>query len=133
MYEILPHRADMTIQARGKTREEALRCLLQGMFTAAEPRFEGGEDARRPFDVHSDDAQSLAIDFLNAVLAESDIHHEAYGDVKFTKLSDAEATGILIGRKVRGFETQVKAATHHDLHVSREPDGDWTMRVTFDV
>jgi len=133
MYEIIPHRADVTIQARGKNREEALISLLQGMFAAAEPRFEDGEDVRRPFEVRSESAESFIVDFLNAALAESDIQYEAYEDVKFTELSDTVATGILVGRKAGGFETQIKAATHHDAYAAQEPDGSWKMRVTFDV
>jgi SHS2 domain-containing protein len=132
MFELLPHTADVAVRAVGKTQEELFRSLLQGMFTAAEPREADGEIVERPFETDSPDMAALMVDFLNEALALSDINREAYRDVRFSALTGTHAAGVLVGKPVDGFETQIKAATHHDLQI-KTAAAELEATVTFDV
>lgn len=133
MFDILPHTADISIRAKGTSREELLRFLLQGMFSAAEPRWDDGPAVERPFTVVSPDATALIVDFLSEALAQSDINKEAYTDVRFSSVTETSAEGVLIGKSVTGFETQIKAVTYHNLDIRHMPDGTFETVVTLDV
>ena len=50
-----------------------------------------------------------------------------------SKLTETEIEGSFIGRPVSGFETQIKAATFHDLEVKELDDGSWEATLIFDV
>lgn len=137
---MLPHTADLVIHASGSTRRELLRALIEGMFTAAGPRpteesvDEGPPEAvERPFGLRSVGFDSLLVDILNEAVFSAASYHEAYSDINFSSLTDTTADGALLGRPVGGFATEIKAATHHDLKVSRGPDGLYEVTVTFDV
>lgn len=132
MYEILPHTADVKVKAKGESLEGLLNFLLQGMFAAAEPRFENEKVIERSFSVRSSDQVALVVDFLSEALALSDINSEAYTNVRFSSITDISAEGVLIGKSVSGFETQIKAATYHDLEIKKF-DGEFEATVTFDV
>lgn len=133
-FEILPHTADVRVKAWGATRAGLLKSVLQGMFAATEPRYmEGGKDRQRRFEIKSPDFNALLIDLLNEAIALSDIQREAYQDLSFELVTETEVKGFFIGRPVTGFETQLKAATYHELEIKRREDGKWEATITFDV
>ncbi len=109
-----------------------LREAVIGMFEAAEP--EWVEDARveRPFRVEATNPEDLVVAVLSEALAESDALHEAYDDVIIEHADERGAAGHFIGRAVRRFGTQIKAATYHDLAVEHR-DGAWHAVITFDA
>ena len=108
---------------------------LQGMAAASQPRGtkEDAEPSERPFKIESSDFPSLMIDLLNAAISASAINHERYEDVKFTLITDTKAEGAFIGRPVKGFGTEIKAATHRDLFVQKNEQGEWETTVLFDA
>lgn len=134
MFEILPHTADVAIRASGKNMEELLQALLQGMFAAAGPQWADDKTIERSFFISSSDTVALVVDFLSEALATSDINKEAYTEAKFFSLTDTSAKGILVGKPITSFETQIKAVTFHNLEIHRRPDGGlFETTVTFDV
>lgn len=134
MFEILPHTADVAIRASGKNMEELLQALLQGMFAAAGPKWADSKTVERPFSVSSSDTVALVVDFLSEALATSDINKEAYTEAKFFSLTEISAKGVLVGKPITSFETQIKAVTYHNLEIRRRPDGELLeTTVTFDV
>lgn len=133
-YEIIPHTADMRIRALGSTRAGLLAAVLKGMFAAAMPRaVENGKACERPFHMKADDFSALLIDVLNEAIFLSDTNHEYYDDIRFDLITDKEAKGSFVGKSAGSFETQIKAATHHDLEVKKNNQGQWEATVTFDV
>ena len=122
-YEILPHTADVRVRAIGSTRAGLLVAALKGMFAAAGPRFaESGDRVERPFKLEAPDFSSLLVDLLNEAVSLSDEDHEAYEDISFTLITDKKAEGVFVDRPVTGFETQIKAATHHGLDVKKNDE-----------
>lgn len=133
-FEILPHTADVRIKATGSTRAGLMTAALKGMFAAAGPRMkEGAETLERPFTLSATDFPSLLVDVLNEAVSLSDTHREAYEDIRFTLATDKKTEGVFVGRPVEGFETQIKAATHHDLDIVKNPEGQWETVIVFDA
>jgi SHS2 domain-containing protein len=132
-YEVLPHTADFLIRVTGKSLEEFLSSAVTGMFEAVKPDYaEGAERVERKFSLAADTPEALLVDLLNEAVSLSDAFHEAYEEVIFESVTEREAEGTLVGRPVKAFEVQIKAATHHHLAVTRF-DGSWEATVTFDV
>ncbi len=134
-FEILPHTADIRIRAEGSTRPALFVAALQGMFAAAAPEFTPGEPehVERQFELAAKDFMSLLIDLLNEAIAVSDTNREAYDDISFTLATDTKAEGAFLGRPAARFGTQIKAATHHELAVQKNAEGNWEATIVFDA
>lgn len=132
-YELLPHTADVAVRARGSSKAELLTAAVQGMFAAAEPQYvKNGEEIERPFEVAAEDFPSLLVAVLNEAIFHAGTRHEAYDDVNIASLAEMKAHGILKGRPITGFGTEIKAATYHDLSVEKK-NGTWQATVIFDT
>ena len=134
-FEILPHTADIRIRAEGSTRPALFVAALQGMFAASGPESAGEEadHVSRPFKLAATDFPTLLVDLLNEAIAASDTHREAYDDITFALVTDTKAEGAFLGAPVVGFGTQIKAATHHDLSVRKNAEGNWEATIVFDA
>jgi len=63
----------------------------------------------------------------------SQVNQEVYNDVKFSKFSDKELEGELIGNEVESFGEDIKAVTYHGLEIKRNKKGLWEGIVLFDI
>ena len=134
-FEILPHTADIRIRAEGSTRPALFVAALQGMFAASGPESAGekAEHVSRPFKLSAADFPTLLVDLLNEAIAASDTHREAYDDITFALVTDTKAEGAFLGKPVARFGTQIKAATHHELSVQKNAEGNWEATIVFDA
>ncbi|MFA5129073.1 MAG: archease [Patescibacteria group bacterium] len=131
-YEILEHTTDLKIRAFGKTKEELFLNMLNGMFFGAGAKTENQEFTPRKIKIKSADEQSLLVDFLSEVLAQSDINNEAYLEVKFEKLAKTELEAKIFGVPVKSFGIEIKAVTYHGLEIKKNSGG-WEATVLFDI
>lgn len=132
-FEPIPHTGDMAVVVKAASRDELFSEAVRAMFAMTQPRQDVAErSVERSFNILSLEENSLLVDLMNQALAEAEINHEAYQKVIFDELKTASARGRFIGLTVAGFETPIKAVTHHNLII--RSDGDqWTARITFDV
>jgi len=139
-YKILEHPADVRIQAFGKTKKELFLSAMRGMNAILKPQIKsqkpaspaGGLKVKSKIKVKSIDLNSLLVDFLNEILYLIQINKEVYNDVKFTKFSDIELEGELIGNKVESFSEDIKAVTYHGLEI-KQKNGLYEATVLFDI
>ncbi len=131
-YEILEHTTDLKIRAFGKTKEKLFLNMLKGMFFGAGTKVENKKSAPREIKIKSTDEQSLLVDFLSEVLAQSDINNEAYFEIEFEKLTGTELIGKIFGTPVKSFGVEIKAVTYHGLEIEKTSDG-WEATVLFDI
>lgn len=133
-HEFLPHTADIAIKIHADNKEGLCAEAMRAMFLAAEPRYvEQKYSKKQRFSIKSTDFPALLIDFLNEVISLSDTYREAYDGVQFETLTDHHASGTLFGRAIAGFETQIKAATHHNDVVYRGEGSEWEAIIIFDA
>jgi SHS2 domain-containing protein len=143
-FELVPHTADLQIQAYGSTFEELFKNALKGMFSSIKPQ--GPEisyhqdiphithfTVKHVIQVHSPNRELLLIDFLSECLYLSDIHDEAYFDAYFNVLHETDLEGLIYGIKITGFEeTEIKAVTYH-ANTIEELNGELQATIVFDI
>ena len=132
-YEILEHKADLKIRAFGKTKEELFQNMLLGMSESQKPEIKAKKKTEREIKIKSLDFPSLLVDFLSKILYSSQIKQEIYNNVNFTKFTNTELKGKLLGQKVERFNEDIKAVTYHGLEVKQNENGSWQATVLFDV
>ena len=133
-YKILEHKADLKIRAFGKTKEDLFRHCLEAMAESMKPETQKpGEKTKREIKIKSLDLFALLVDFLSEVLYQTQVNKELYNNIKFSKFTDMEIKGELIGQKVERFSEDIKAVTYHDLNIQQNPEGIWEATVIFDI
>lgn len=132
-YEILEHKADLKIRAFGKTKKELFLNMLLGMAESQKSEIKEKQKITTKIEIKSPDSLTLLVDFLSEALYFSQVKREIYKDFQFTKFTDTELAGELIGQKVERFGEDIKAVTYHDLDIHQAEDGFWEATVLFDI
>jgi len=133
-YKILPHPADVKVQAFGKTKEELFLNAMIGMMEILKPKIKSPKSKiKSKIAVESIDLDSLLVDFLNEVLYLSQVNKEVYNDIKFRKFTDKRLEGELTGNKIELFGEDIKAVTYHGLEIKKNKKGLWEVTVLFDI
>jgi len=133
-YKILPHPADIKLEITASSKEDIFRGALEGMAYIIQPNISKNSNLRKEeIEVHSMDINALLVDFLNEVLAKSDIHNSIFDNIKIEKLTDDHIKGIIEGRNVKEFSEEIKAVTYHELNINQDKNGDWKVIILFDV
>jgi len=132
-YKILEHPSDVRVQAFGKTKEELFLNAMKGMNEVLKPKILDKKSENRKIKVKSVDLNALLVDFLSEVLYRIQTNKEVYNEVRFTKFSDTELEGELIGNKVESFGEDIKAVTYHGLKIIQGKKGLYKATVLFDV
>ena len=140
-YEFLDHEADIGIRAWGKSLEEAFaeggRALFDIMVdvTKVEPK--------ESVDIQCEgtDIPSLFVEWLNALLTQSDIKGLVFGDFKnitITPLAynlyklQAKALGEKLDTEKHNVKVEAKAATYHGLKYEAK-DGNHYLQCVVDI
>lgn len=132
-YELIHSPSELRIRVNASSLEELFRRSLIAMFEIIEPDFEPNTlEAAHAICVKSADRELLLIDFLSHALYLSDRNDEAYFKVDFVRLLENEVEAVVRGKKVRSFDVEIKAVTHHNVHI-REENGIFTTEITFDI
>lgn len=133
-FEVLEHKADLKIRAFGKDKKELFLNMLFGMSEGMKTELKESEErTKREIKIKSTDLPSLLVDFLSEALYLSQINKETYFEAKFSKLTDTELSGEIMGQRVERFGEDIKAVTHHDLDVRQRKDGTWEATILFDI
>lgn len=132
-YRILEHRADLKIEAFGKSKEELFINMVLAMqdFLKIEPG-ELTEPINKKIAIKSIDKESLLIDFLNEINFFIETEQEFYTGFEFKKLLEEELMVDLIGFKFKSIAKGIKAATYHDTQIFQK-DEIWHGIVLFDI
>jgi SHS2 domain-containing protein len=132
-FKILEHTADLKIKAFGKNKKELFLNMLKGMSESQRAEIENENKINRKIEIQSLDLSTLLIDFLSEALYLSQVNREVYFGAKFTKFTDTEIKGELIGQKVKRFGLDIKGVTYHSLDIRQRKDGTWEATVLFDI
>jgi len=131
-YKILEHPSDVKIQASGETKEELFLNAALGMNAILKPKILDYKSETRKIKVKSADVDALLVDFLSEILYLIQTNKEVYDNIEFSKFSDTELEGALIGSKTDSFNEDIKGVTYHDLKI-KQKNGLYEVVVLFDV
>lgn len=130
-FEFISHTADLRLRCRGSSLEELFANAMQGLFSAMGAHVdESGVEYQLALSAAS--SEDLLVDWLNELIALAEINKVTFESVIFDQLDRAHLTATVRGRRVTGFDLQVKSATHYDLQVERTDQG-WQADITFDI
>ena len=133
-FELLEHTADIGIQARGATLEEAFEQATLGL-AEVQGALAPGPGEPVAVEVSAPDPGGLLVDWLNEVLWLREVRQAALAGVRVERVGEGTAGGSLLlapgGPAPEG--TFVKAVTYHRLRVEPAPAGGWLVEVYLDV
>ncbi len=139
-FEMLPHTADVRMRVWGETLKELFQNALRAVALYLRPDLEELQKAKekiplkRPLKVEAVDLNSLLIEFLSEVVAQSDIHNSVFLDTSFKKFGENFLEGKLMGLKVEGFEKDIKAISYHEVDIHKNPEtGMYETMLVFDI
>ena len=124
-YEFLDHEADIGIRSTGDTLEEAFEDGAKAMFAVMVDLETVEIHQKIEIEVEANDIAALFIEWLNELLAQSDIEGIIFSTFEITTIKSLENTYLLKGSafgESRDFKkhilrTEVKGATYSGLKV----------------
>jgi len=136
-FEIRAHTADIRLYVSGRTKEDLFRNALRGMANIIKAESASAPQRawliKRRISVDAPDAEALLVGFLNEALYFSDAANEVFRDASFLSFSDTHLDAEILGERVEEFDEDIKAVTHHELKISRRPDGYLEATLIFDI
>ena len=140
-HEFFEHKADVGIRGMGKTLEEAFEEAAKAMFEVMFELKDIAKNVRVNINVSAQSIDELLVEWLNALLAEKDIHNAVFAhfDVEIEKKGDVyflkgKAYGEPLNVEKHKPEVEVKAATYSQLKVYfSEKEQVWIAQCVVDV
>jgi SHS2 domain-containing protein len=122
-YETFAHEADIGIRGYGATVEEAFANAAKAMYSVMVEIDRVERRESRNVNIAADDREALLVEWLNGLLAVSDIDRMVFSD--FAVRIEGErlfgsARGERLDRGRHGPKVEVKGATYHELSVREE-------------
>jgi SHS2 domain-containing protein len=133
-FELLAHTADVRLHVVGTSQAELFSAALEGMAAII-----ANAPCHPPFDVFWDlslsslDTTALLVDFLSAVLTQTQVTKAIFCCATFTVLTPTSITVRLEGKRALRFDEDIKAVTYHEANVVRDADGNWSTVLVFDI
>lgn len=109
----------------GRTLKEVFRNCLRGMAELIQPSVRAAATHAKKekirISVESLDVNTLLIEFLSRVVAESDNHNMVFTEGTFTKFGDNFLESELTGVNIDAFDKEIKAVSYQDVDIKRNP------------
>ena len=134
-WTLLDHPADLAVEGRGDTPAAALAAVVEGLLAQLGPRDPQPGPPEDIAIVGLDQEESL-VSTLNELLYRINVQQRWFACPEVLELGETRMRLRVRSRPRpadQALETEIKAATYHDLQLVAEPDGSWRLRVLFDV
>lgn len=134
-YEFLEHMADVKMRVFGQDPEDLFKNAVEGMAKIQkESKVKNQKlEIRKPIKIKSMDTETLLVDFLSAILTQSDIENAVFPKAEIKKLSENAIEAEILGSKVDKFDEDIKAVTYHGIEVKKREEKTFEATVLFDV
>jgi len=134
-YETFEHEADIGIRGFGSTLDEAFANAASALYSVMVDVAKVEQQEFRGVNVTANDQEQLLVEWLNALLAVSDIERMVFSKfevlIEGTRLAGT-AWGEHLDRERHHAHVEVKGATYHMLCV-REDEGRFVAQCVVDV
>jgi len=135
-FEFVDHTADISIKAYGKSLKELFQNTAFGMFSILADLEGIKVSTELEIKVEAPDTEELLIEWLDELLYNFYTKHIIFFEFGISELTDTNLTakvkGRFIGENKNRLKTEIKAATRHDLHITKNNDI-YEVRIVFDV
>ena len=134
-YETFEHEADIGIRGFGSSLEEAFENAAIALYSVIVNTGKVNPKETRAVTVSAPDRELLLVEWLNALLALSDIERMVFSKFE-VMIENTTLTGVARGERLdrarHEAHVEVKGATYHLLSV-KERDGRYTAQCVVDV
>ena len=135
-YQLIEHTADIGIIVKGENLKELFSNAALAMFDiiAEEKNKTAGKKEKLEIKQKADNLEELLVSWLNELLSLAFSNELIFSDLKIDKLNENSIVASVFGKKFKHYKmnTEIKAATYHELKIERAADG-WKAKVIFDV
>lgn len=134
-YNTFEHTADIGIEARGATLEEAFANAARGMFSIIVDGSDIDAIERKEIALEAtDDDEQLLVDWLSELLYIHDVEGLVFDrfDITIDDGLHATAWGEPYSREKHGYGSEIKAVTYHMLAIKRNKKA-VEIKVLFDI
>ena len=133
-FRFLEHTADVRAECRAPDFPGLLESAARALYEVALVRTRARVDARRSVELRAADRDDLLIRWLQELLFLMDVERFVATNIEFEGVGATELKATVSGYTHEPEEraTEVKAATHHGMHIE-EHDGDLVATVVFDI
>ncbi len=133
-YNTFEHTADVGIEARGETLEEAFANAARGMFSIIVDGSDIDVRQQREISLEAADDDQLLVDWLSELLYIHDVEGLVFDsfDLSIDDGLHAIARGEPYSREKHGYGSEIKAVTYHLLAIKRTKKG-IELKVLFDI
>jgi SHS2 domain-containing protein len=136
MYKFIEHTADMGIEARGKTLDEAIEEIAKGLIVMIFGEVSSLSLVRNDILVSAEEPVEMLVSVLNEIVYHIDIDNLVPAELSIEFLSETEWRGTLTGEgfdaERHHIERQVKSVTYHQARLEQVNEG-WLARVYVDL
>ena len=131
-FEEFEHTADRSLWVRGVQPADLFAGSLRGMYSLMGD-LEGAEaESWYSIELEGLDRESLLVSWLNELLFLTETEGCLFVEAQIETLTETRLVGRVGGFRGSVSKASIKAATYHDLAVSRDGEG-WSTLITFDV
>jgi SHS2 domain-containing protein len=133
---ILEHSADIRLKIIALSKEDLFKGALEGMarIIGGWENIKGEEKSiEKQIKVSAPEESALLADFLNEVLALTDIYHAVFPEIEIKELTEERITGKIKGQRIEEFKEEIKAVTYHGLSIVQNKKGLWEAVILFDI
>ena len=138
-YELLEHTADIRIMVKGAELKDLFANAARAMFDIISDQRPKTTDQRlknKKFTIKqkAESLDELFVNWLNDLLSLSSAKELIFSDFKIKKINEKEIEAQVSGRPAADYEinTEIKAATYHQLRIEKKKAG-WEAEVVLDV
>jgi protein archease len=139
-YRQFDHTGDVGIEAEAPDEPSLYACCASALFeiVAGASPVEARESLR--IEVTADDRELLLVRWLRELLYFHEVHRYLFRDFDVTTAEEQSrfslagtATGETFDPARHSLRTEIKAVTHHQIHVTMDAGGMWRARIVFDI
>ena len=138
-YELIEHTADVGIRVKAEDLKGLFKNAALAIFDIIAEKKPGSRQVRKPpakvsVKLKADNIEELFVNWLNELLSLSATKELIFSDFKIHKLDENNLTATVIGRDIKNYRvnTEIKAATYHELRIKESKSG-WEAEIIFDV
>lgn len=130
-------KADLLVEATGKTLEEAFSQLALGMFNMMTPLKGIEENEEFVIEAEGNDLENLLFNLMDEFLYINDVEFLVPKSIKITiDQENLTAVAVCLGERfsatTHDVGIAVKAVTYHMMEINKTSDG-WIVRMVFDT
>jgi SHS2 domain-containing protein len=134
-YELIEHTADIGIRVKGEDLKSLFENTALAVFEImAEAQDKEAVKKEIKIKLKADSLEELFINWLNELLSLSATKELIFSAFKIPRLDKNNLEAVLIGGDIKNYRvnTEIKAATYHQLKLKQEESG-WQAEVILDV